>query len=266
MAKSNRRKFIIGTAGILGTTVLGTWLLRRPILRQLMKGDFNPELLTSAPGEEDYCILTVQQTEGPFFFPSPARSDIREDRKGKELQLKFQIVNHPDCTPVEGANVEIWHCDAEGTYSGYPEEITHDEWASAMFLLNNSETMDDKMHVNPVNENKFLRGRQQSDSNGEVAFTTIFPGWYVGRVPHIHVKITTRENREVLSQFYFDTNLCDEIYTSIEPYSQYGKCPLKIENDGVLASTENAFGLMFSIAPNENQVLSTVTKIGIVNS
>jgi protocatechuate 3,4-dioxygenase beta subunit len=35
----------------------------------------------------------------------------------------------------------------------------------------------------------FLRGRQTTDSNGLVSFTSIFPGWYSGRATHIHVHV-----------------------------------------------------------------------------
>ena len=88
------------------------------------------------------------------------RSDIREDRKGKELMLRFRIANAADCKPVEGAIVELWHCDADGVYSGYPEDLAHDLWGTARFIR-----FSDK-HVDPVNERRFLRGAQTTNANG----------------------------------------------------------------------------------------------------
>ena len=38
----------------------------------------------------------------------------------------------------------------------------------------------------------FLRGIQTTNANGEVVFTTIYPGWYQGRATHIHVEVTDR--------------------------------------------------------------------------
>jgi protocatechuate 3,4-dioxygenase beta subunit len=261
--KTNRRKFIFGSLAGLGLGLLGAWIFRRPILKSLIfRGDFDAGLLNAAPsGANDYCVLTSRQVEGPFFFPSPERRDIREDRKGLALELQFRIVRYPDCTPIEGAVVDIWHCDAEGAYSGYPEEITHDVWKSAVFLIRNSTERNGEMHVDPVNDNRFLRGRQTTDNDGWVTFDTIFPGWYEGRAPHIHAKIITSENEQLTTQFYFDTNLCDEIYTTHAPYDKYGKCPVKIENDMVLASFDKADGLLLKITAGAN--MNATAKIGV---
>jgi protocatechuate 3,4-dioxygenase beta subunit len=38
-------------------------------------------------------------------------------------------------------------------------------------------------------DQSFLRGRQRTDSNGMVAFHTIYPGWYPGRTVHIHLTV-----------------------------------------------------------------------------
>jgi protocatechuate 3,4-dioxygenase beta subunit len=65
-------------------------------------------------------------------------------------------------TPLAGAAVYVWHCTRDGQYSLY-------EGGAA-------------------SEN-FLRGVQESDGDGKLSFTTIFPGAYSGRWPHIHFEV-----------------------------------------------------------------------------
>lgn len=270
MMKKSRRNFFLKSLAGLGVAVSGAWIFRRSILKKLFfNGNFNTENLKAAPSAlDDYCVLTSRQVEGPFFFPAPNRSNVVEDREGQPLSLQFQIVNHPDCTPVAGAVVEIWHCDAEGIYSGYPEEINRDLWKTALFLGKNGTERNGEMHVDPVNDNRFLRGRQSTDSEGWVNFETIFPGWYEGRVPHVHVKVTTPEQQELLTQFYFDPKLCDEIYTTLPPYNKYGVCPMKLENDTVLDQGKMADGLLLKIAKGDGRSdsLKGIAKIGMMTA
>ena len=133
------------------------------------------------------CPATPRQTEGPFYFdPQLVRQDISEGKPGTPLMLRLQIVGTADCGPAARARVDIWHCDAAGTYSGYDRERTAGE--------------------------RWLRGTQFSDADGVVSFQTLFPGWYLGRAPHIHVKAWTEDGRELTSQAYFPDALSDRIY------------------------------------------------------
>ena len=81
---------------------------------------------------------------------------------GIPMELVLTIQDAASCTPVEGAAVYLWHCTAAGEYSLYSDTV--------------------------VDEN-FLRGVQESDTNGQVRFTTIVPGCYDGRWPHMHFEI-----------------------------------------------------------------------------
>ncbi|MBK9257839.1 MAG: hypothetical protein IPM42_20485 [Saprospiraceae bacterium] len=235
MSQFNRRKFFGWTAGIIGMTMLGGWIGRRSILNRMMTRP-NPALdLTLSPKPGDaVCVLTSRQTEGPFYFPSPERQDITEDRKGKPMSLRLQILRYPDCQPIEGAVVEVWHADAEGAYSGYPVEIARDVWKSFYFIGKNGVKRNGEYHVEPTEKTRFLRGLQRTDVNGTVEFKTIFPGWYANRVPHIHFKVFVNDQEYITSQLYLDNNICDEVYTSTVPYEKYGKCPLTYVRDIVL--------------------------------
>jgi len=117
------------------------------------------------------CTLAPDETEGPFPTKAPAsyvRSDITGDRTGYKLTSKITIVNHANCNVVSGLLVDIWHCDAAGNYSEYGGT---------------------SMQTTDYTSVHFLRGRQTTDTNGLVTFTSIFPGWYSGRATHIHAHI-----------------------------------------------------------------------------
>ncbi len=116
------------------------------------------------------CNLMVEVTQGPYYLDETTlvRQDITEGKAGTPLTLDFTIANATSCGPIAGAVVEIWHADATGTYSGYPSQV-----GSTGAALGTT----------------FLRGTQVSDADGKVTFTTIFPGWYSGRAPHVHIKV-----------------------------------------------------------------------------
>ena len=98
------------------------------------------------------------------------RSDVRSSFgtstttvPGVPLTVKLKVVSSTkSCGPVAGAAVYIWHCSPTGLYSMYSNGAT--------------------------NEN-YLRGVQEADANGDVTFTTVFPGAYPGRWPHIHFEV-----------------------------------------------------------------------------
>jgi protocatechuate 3,4-dioxygenase beta subunit len=134
------------------------------------------------------CRRTAEQTEGPFYFDvDRIRSDIREGRDGATLRLGVRVRDAAgDCEPIANAVVDVWHCDASGSYSE-PGET-------------------------------FLRGLQVTNGDGIVEFTTLYPGWYPGRTVHIHAKVHV-DNRIVLTtQFYFDDDFTDRVFLG-EPYA-----------------------------------------------
>lgn len=167
------------------------------------------------------CIITPQQTEGPYFVDERLdRSDIRSDpmdgsvREGVPLKLTIQVtqVDGSACSPLAGTYVDLWQCDAHGVYSD----------------------VDDRSTGSRAGTSKFLRGYQVTDENGTVEFTTIFPGGYRGRAVHIHFKVRTaldtRSAREMVSQFYFDDALIDQIH-ALPPYASVAQRGLRNNQD-----------------------------------
>jgi protocatechuate 3,4-dioxygenase beta subunit len=121
------------------------------------------------------CVLTPEQTEGPYYVEAArVRRDVRGGRPGIPMLLRTTVVDASTCKPISGAAVDIWHCDAGGTYSGV-------DGNTAMFL----------------------RGIQRTTAKGLATFLTIFPGWYQGRTTHIHVKVHLGGNVVHTGQLYF---------------------------------------------------------------
>ena len=167
-------------------------------------------LLGVAGAQPSTCSLLPQQTSGPFYFDAKqVRRDIAEGRPGIPLKLALQVVDATSCSPVPGALVDVWHTDAAGIYSGYSGQ-------------------GDTRQVDAAGED-FMRGIQIADQDGRAEFTTIYPGWYPGRAPHIHFKVLLDRETAVTSQLYFPTA------TSISVYAE----PPYDGRSGTLTTNEN---------------------------
>jgi protocatechuate 3,4-dioxygenase beta subunit len=152
-----------------------------------LEGATNEKTVTDFDGAAR-CTRTAEETEGPFYFEvDRVRSDIREGRPGAELRLGVRVRDlSAGCKPIQNAVVDVWHCDATGSYSERGET--------------------------------FLRGLQVTDSDGAVEFTTLYPGWYPGRTVHIHAKVHVDKRTVLTTQFYFDDGFTDRVF-SREPYA-----------------------------------------------
>ena len=163
------------------------------------------------------CNLTPSETAGPFPTKTPGSlviKDIRGDRKGIEMQVLITVKNKNNgCAALQGAFVDIWHCDADGNYSEYG--------GSGMQPANYSNA-------------HFLRGRQVTDVNGQVNLMSIFPGWYPGRAVHIHVHVFDATGKSLLvTQIAFPAAVCDDVFTTSTQYYKKGKADTPNERDNV---------------------------------
>src|SRR5690242_18259 len=123
------------------------------------------------------CVLTPEVTEGPYWIDTKlTRRDIREGKAGLPLVLAITVVNAKTCKPIKQADVELWHCDAQGNYSGFDSGSGGGAPGGP------------GGGGGPQTSTRYLRGHQRSNAAGVATFLTVFPGWYPGRTPHIHMK------------------------------------------------------------------------------
>jgi len=209
--KNNRRDFLKLT-GMLGAASL------IPLNKLIASVEYSEK--------SDECILIPTETAGPFpldltdnsfFF----RQDVREDRTGVQLNQKLKIIGLENCEPMQNVRVHIWHCDKDGLYSGYDT------------------------FGNPGQEGlTYLRGWQMADANGEVEFITILPGWYTGRVCHIHFQVYVSSMYATISQLTFDVETKNAIYAANPSLYTKGVDPILPSEDGVFAD-----GYAYQLAP-----------------
>ena len=150
------------------------------------------------------CVLTPELTEGPYYLDLDlVRRDITEGRPGAPLDLRVEVVDAAGCAPIENAAVDVWHCDAGGTYSGVSGD-----------------------------EGTFLRGVQMTAAEGVAEFRTIYPGWYTGRAVHIHVKVNLGGSETFTGQLFFDDATTAAAYEA-EPYAARGEPDTSNAADGI---------------------------------
>jgi protocatechuate 3,4-dioxygenase beta subunit len=80
---------------------------------------FTPAVSAAAAAKKLASLITPEQTEGPFYIERQMiRADVTEGKPGVPLQLELRVVDK-NGEPVRKAAIDIWHCDAEGKYSGF---------------------------------------------------------------------------------------------------------------------------------------------------
>jgi protocatechuate 3,4-dioxygenase beta subunit len=187
-------------------------------------------------------MVRPKVTEGPYYVDEDLnRSDVRSDpatgpvKEGALLALTFRVsqASNGGCAALQGAKVEIWHCDAAGVYSDVSDP-----------------------GFNTMGQ-QFLRGYQVTDANGQATFATIYPGWYSGRTVHIHFKVhrdTSAQSSVFTSQLFFDDSLSDQVFSQA-PYAARGRRNTlnstdRIYNDQLLLAvtqTDESYAATFDI-------------------
>lgn len=177
------------------------------------------------------CVVKPALTEGPYFVDDQLnRVDIRVEpsdgsvKEGALLNLIFKVsdVSQNMCAPLAGAQVDVWHCDAQGWYSGVDDpgfDTSGQQW---------------------------LRGYQITDETGTAEFITIYPGWYSSRAVHIHFKIRTDpdadEGYEFTSQLFFPEEMTDLVHAQ-EPYASKGYRDTLNVNDNIFQDSDDLLTL-----------------------
>jgi len=177
-----------------------------------------PASTASAPMFDDAasCTLTTTDIEGPFYVDesevandvSMIRRDIREGHPGVEFTLSFRFLDATTkCSPIANVQAYIWHCDADGYYSGFSGQDPSKPYAGSA-------------NPSPSNTERFCRGIQVTDPSGVVTFTTIYPGWYAGRPLHIHLLayVNGSTKKLITTQLYFPAAFSKEVHQTEPAY------------------------------------------------
>ncbi|MDT7835230.1 dioxygenase family protein [Aquabacterium sp. OR-4] len=164
---------------------------------------------TNGPYPADGTLASSQRLNA-LALSGIVRSDIRTSvasasgtAAGVVATLKIKLVNaNSGCANLAGYAIYVWHCTRDGNYSLYSSGHTGQN---------------------------YLRGVQVTDANGEVSFTTIFPGAYSGRWPHIHYEVYPSETAAIdagsvgdwtkVSQIAIPEDACRTVYGSASGYS-----------------------------------------------
>jgi protocatechuate 3,4-dioxygenase beta subunit len=225
--------------------------------------------LTATAADGSTCVGAASETAGPFpgdgtnsrdgsvvnvlAEAGVERSDIRPSfagfdgvAEGIPMTVEIRLVNvNAACAPLAGYHLYLWHCDANGDYSLYS--------------------------ITDVN---YLRGLQVADANGLVRFTTILPGCYDGRWPHLHFEVfadaaaaQSGDTALLTSQFALPGDLLKTAYAADPRYatSVANLSGVSLERDGIFRdnSAEQMTAMMLTIVSDATAGFTATVTVGI---
>lgn len=190
---------------------------------------------TTSNSNNGSCTKAPEETDGPYpLYASRTEAidhvDITEGKTGIPLNVTINILNvNNSCQPLANARVDIWHCDKDGYYSGY---------------TNNG-------YLGTQNNEKatFCRGIQHTDANGQVKFATIYPGWYTGRITHIHAQIYVNDVLKTTTQIAFPDDLNTIIYKTAL-YAAHGQNNSVARNSADSVFADSLYAELASVTAN----------------
>ncbi|MDZ7881259.1 MAG: hypothetical protein U5L45_26590 [Saprospiraceae bacterium] len=208
----NRKSFLKG----LGLAGASTMLPIDKALARTSEIVLPPNACPTLIPSETAGPFPLDLTENTTFF----RKAANETQTGVPLNLKLRVVGAANCLPMKNVRVNIWHCTKDGIYSGYNSNQNAGTVGST-----------------------YCRAYQFTDNNGVAAFTTIFPGWYQGRICHIHFKVTVSTSYGAVSQLTFPVAEKNALYAANTALYTKGADPMTVAADNVFSD-----GVTFQLA------------------
>ena len=234
-----RRLLKLGAVG-LGVLLTGggTLLASAATSQQNAGATSGSSVVATSSATATTCVTEIpQETAGPYpadgsnasnqrlnalALSGIVRSDIRTSlgtgnvAAGVPCTVVLTLVNtNAGCAPLAGYAVYLWHCTSDGKYSMYSSGVTGED---------------------------YLRGVQAADANGTLTFTSIFPGCYAGRWPHIHFEVyqslataTSASNVVHTSQLALPQDICETVYAT----TGYGSSTQNLSQ--ISLATDNIF-------------------------
>ncbi|HXF67382.1 MAG TPA: hypothetical protein VNK67_11895 [Burkholderiales bacterium] len=127
------------------------------------------------------CRPTPRDALGPFYKPgAPEQQELCASGAGaaEKLVVSGRVLGTPDCAPLAGALIEVWHADGRGAYS--------------------------QVGAKQDDPDCLLRASLRTDAQGRYRFVTVMPGEYPGRPRHIHYRVSAKGYATLVTQLYFD--------------------------------------------------------------
>jgi protocatechuate 3,4-dioxygenase beta subunit len=151
--------------------------------------------LGAFPAFAQQCRPTPRDALGPFYTRNaPEQNDLCASGSGGKARLivSGRILGAPDCKPLAGALVEVWHADANGDYS----EFTRGKKDDPACLL---------------------RASLKTDAEGRYSFSTVVPAEYPGRPRHVHYRVSHAGHATLVTQLYFERErgVAQELVTAL---------------------------------------------------
>ncbi len=234
MRRTMGRRAALGVFGVAGGAAALWWMM----------GARAGATVSGTAADGAVCVVPPAETAGPF--PADGtnasagrtlnvlaetgveRVDLRDSFAGLQgrasgvpLDLTIRLVDvDAACAPLTDLAVYLWACDAAGAYSLYE-----------------------------LPEVNYQRGLQVSGADGMLRFTTVFPGCYAGRWPHIHFQVfasrdaaATGRDALLTAQFALPQDMCEAVYTGGGAYGEslahLGRLSLK--RDGIFRNNSAA--------------------------
>jgi protocatechuate 3,4-dioxygenase beta subunit len=224
----------------------GSVLLGPFVALSCIKKTDDQAITPSTASTSGTCKVGDTETDGPYPLynkrdASITHTDITEGKTGLPLSMAITIRNiNNNCDVVPNARVDVWHCDKDGYYSGYVNQG---------YLGNQDNTA-----------KTFCRGIATADASGVARFQTIYPGWYQGRVTHIHAQIYLGGQLKLTTQIAFPEDLNTAVYNT-DLYKAHGQNSTKNTTDSIIRdSLSNELATV-----NANQVSGGYDLIHTIN-
>ena len=207
---------------------------------------------TAGPYPGDGTNSNSQGVANALLLSGIVRRDIRSSvgtasgtAAGVPLIITLTLVNTASsCASLEGYAVYLWHATRDGEYSMYSSAV--------------------------ASEN-YLRGVQVSDANGQVTFTTVFPGCYSGRWPHVHFEVyrsldlaTSGANDLKTSQLALPATACSQVYGVVAGYESSAEnfANISLASDNVFGN-DSAVLQLATVTGNATDGFTAVLQVGV---
>lgn len=194
----------------------------------------------------DTCQMTPETVEGPYFICDGFEStrNISGGKEGQAMALAVRVQDQ-SCTPIPGAFVDVWHCDAMGFYSGH--DINPD----------NIETVRNELGKTRVPDlpERFLRGVLATDVDGIAEFDMTYPSFYDARAIHTHYKVHIGDKAFLTAQGLYPEEINAQVMATA-PYNT-PRAITRLANADDLPMIDQPG--MFKVVERGGQLLSLIT-------